>query len=58
MIIDILCKEYGWTVDYIRYNLTLSQVVLLMHRIKVRLTGKDDNIVKEIDYNDLGIGKT
>lgn len=31
-----MCKEYGWTLDYIRYKTTPVQTILLMNKIKKR----------------------
>jgi len=34
-IVDILAREYGWTIDYIK-SLDLGQVMLLLKAIKAR----------------------
>ena len=35
-IIDLLASEYGWTIDYIKYNLDLGQVITLKNTIQKR----------------------
>ena len=34
-IVDLLAKEYGWTIEYIQ-SLDLSEVFLLLQQIKIR----------------------
>jgi len=35
-IIDLLASEYGWTIDYVKNNLDLGQVVALKRTIQAR----------------------
>jgi hypothetical protein len=39
-IVDLLAKEYGWTIEYIQ-NLTLPQVAGLVNTIKKRKENED-----------------
>jgi len=41
-IVDILAREYGWTIDYIK-SLDLGQITLLLRTIKARYN-KQNNI--------------
>jgi hypothetical protein len=52
-LIDILAKEYGWTIDYIK-SLDLGQIMSLIKAIRVRYDKQNNNEENPID-NELSI---
>jgi hypothetical protein len=53
-IIDILAKEYGWTIEYIK-SLDLGQIITLLQTIKARYgkqNNEEENPDKELSISD------
>jgi hypothetical protein len=54
-LIDILAKEYGWTIEYIK-SLDLGQITLLLKVIKARYDKQNNNggnTEEELSISDL-----
>lgn len=47
-MVDILAKEYGWTIEYIK-SLDLGQITLLLRAIKNRYKKQND---EDTDFNE------
>jgi hypothetical protein len=52
VIIDILAKEYGWTIEYIK-SLDLGQITTLLQAIKARYDKQNNNEESSDDVSDL-----
>lgn len=52
VIIDILAKEYGWTIEYIK-SLDLGQITTLLQAIKSRYDKQNNNEESSDDVSDL-----
>jgi hypothetical protein len=51
-IIDILAREYGWTIEYIK-SLDLGQITTLLQAIKARYDKQNNNEENPDDISDL-----
>lgn len=49
-VVDILAREYGWTIEYIK-SLDLGQVTGLLEAIKKRYKKQNEATNSEEDYN-------
>ena len=52
VIIDILAKEYGWTIEYIK-SLDLGQITSLLKAIRARYDKQNNNEENSDDVSDL-----
>lgn len=52
VIIDVLAKEYGWTIEYIK-SLDLGQITTLLQAIKARYDKQNNNEESSDDVSDL-----
>lgn len=48
-IVDLFASEYGWTIDYIKNNLDLGQVIILRAKIQKRYERQNGEVSSDIE---------